>query len=220
MTEIYLIRHCEAEGNKKRIVQGIIDTEITEIGERQLEFLSKRFENIKLDAVFASPLKRTMATAHAVADTKGLPVITAEDFIEMNCGILEGRPFEEIFKEKELVDIWVNRPQNMDFEGGETQKEVYERIWGAVKRLACENEGKTVAVATHGGVLRALFCRLKLGSLDRLVEMPYATNTAVSLLRFNGDEMPELVFMNDDSHLPEEYLPQDSKVPTMEEKQS
>ena len=37
MTEIYLVRHCEAMGNVKRLFQGSTDLDISETGEKQLK---------------------------------------------------------------------------------------------------------------------------------------------------------------------------------------
>ena len=36
MTEIYLIRHSQAQGNRYRMIQGSWDGEITEMGKRQI----------------------------------------------------------------------------------------------------------------------------------------------------------------------------------------
>ena len=36
MTEIYIVRHCEAQGNLKRLFQGVSDFDITETGAKQL----------------------------------------------------------------------------------------------------------------------------------------------------------------------------------------
>ena len=41
MTYIYLVRHCEAMGNHKRLFQGSTDCDISEIGAKQLEFLKE-----------------------------------------------------------------------------------------------------------------------------------------------------------------------------------
>ena len=46
MTEIYMVRHCEAMGNVKRLFQGSSDFDISEIGAKQLEYLKNRFKNI------------------------------------------------------------------------------------------------------------------------------------------------------------------------------
>ena len=39
MTKIYIVRHCEAIGNVKRIFQGSTDLDISETGAKQLEYL-------------------------------------------------------------------------------------------------------------------------------------------------------------------------------------
>ena len=49
MTDIYLIRHCEAQGNVLRQLQGITDADVTELGKKQLKALSKRFEFVTYD---------------------------------------------------------------------------------------------------------------------------------------------------------------------------
>ena len=49
LTKIYFVRHCEAEGNVRRIFQGTTDLDITDLGTKQLEYIKKRFENIKFD---------------------------------------------------------------------------------------------------------------------------------------------------------------------------
>ena len=51
MTSIYLVRHCQAQGNVNRVFQGRIDSEISEEGRRQLDRLAERFRRIPLDAV-------------------------------------------------------------------------------------------------------------------------------------------------------------------------
>ena len=45
MTEIYLIRHTQAEGNRYRMMQGYWDGEVTALGLRQADALGRRFAN-------------------------------------------------------------------------------------------------------------------------------------------------------------------------------
>ena len=42
-TTLYLVRHAEAEGNWKRTFQGHIDSEVSEKGWTQLDYLARRF---------------------------------------------------------------------------------------------------------------------------------------------------------------------------------
>ena len=57
-------------------------------------------------------------------------------------------------------------------------------------------------------------CRLMFGDLEKLSKIPYADNTAVSLLHVDDDGNVELVYMNDSSHLGDELLPEYSRVPS------
>ncbi len=213
MTEIYLVRHCEAMGNVKRLFQGSTDLDISETGEKQLEYLKRRFANIPLDKVYTSPLIRAYKTALAVIGDKGLTPIKCDGLREMGGGIVEGKPFTEAFGENpELAEIWDKHPQDFAPEGGEPMNDAYERIWSTIKEIAADNCGKTVACASHGGVIRCLLCRLLYGDISHLAEMGWSDNTAVTLLRFSGEEMPEVVFYNDASHLPPELIPKRSRL--------
>ncbi|MBR4072537.1 MAG: histidine phosphatase family protein [Clostridia bacterium] len=202
MTKIYLVRHCQAQGNVKRIFQGSSDTDISELGAKQLEGLSRRFEGVKLDRVYSSPKLRALKTAAAIVGTKGLEIYKREDLRELHGGVVEGRSFDEI-KEKypDLWDKWCNHPQDFAPDGGEPMREAYDRIWNEIMALARENKGRTIAAATHGGVLRLLCCRLFFHDIERLNEADYAENTGVTLLEFDNALTPTVTLYNDVSHL-------------------
>lgn len=209
MVKIYLVRHCEAEGNKAKLFQGTTDCDISEMGARQLEYLKKRFRDIHIDKVYSSPLIRAYKTALAAADSKDLEVITDEGFIEMNGGIIEGKPFAKSFAEyPELGRIWVEEIHNFAPEGGESMRQVYERAKNAFLRVANdpENEGKTLLISSHGAVTKCLLCCLLLGNIERIAEIPWPSNTSVSLITYeNGQATVE--YYNDDSHVPEDCMP-------------
>ena len=96
MTRIYLIRHGEAEGNLYRRFHGWYDSALTDTGRQQLEYLARRFQDLPLDAVYASDLKRAKDTAQAVAGPKGLDVIIEPGFRELGVGVYEDLPFGEL----------------------------------------------------------------------------------------------------------------------------
>lgn len=213
MTRIYVIRHCEAQGNVKRIFQGRTDCDISETGSKQLEFLKKRFENIKLDAVYSSPLIRAYKTAQSVSFGKGLSVIKEQGLAEVDGGVIDGRPFAKVFAEhSSLAEIWDEHPEDFAPEKGEPMREAYDRIWKTVLNLANLNKGKTIAAASHGGVIRCLVCRLLYGDITRLKDTGWADNTAVTLIEFDDDMNAKLVYKYDSSHLPTELIPKRSRL--------
>ena len=202
MTRIYFVRHCEAEGNVKRVFQGLLDTDISDKGAKQLEYLTKRFESVDFDAVYSSPLLRAHKTAEAVVGSKKFEIIKRENLRELYGGFVEGQKFNKIFSENpELEDIWHNHPQDFAPRGGEPMRDGYERIWRETLTLARENEGKTIVAATHGGVIRLLLCRLFFHDIERLKEIPWSENTAVSLIEFDNALTPTIIYFNDVSHL-------------------
>lgn len=213
MTKIYIVRHCETEGNVKRLFQGVSDFDITENGEKQLNYLAKRFENVPLDKIYTSPLIRARKTALAVAGGRNIEIEDSQGLKELNGGILEGKPFRETFNSiPGLSDTWDNHPEDFAPEGGEKMRDAYERIWNTVKNIAKQNVGKTVACTTHGGVTRCLMCRLLNGDITKLSATPWSENTAVSLIEFDSAFNPNVVFFNDVSHLPESLIPQRSRL--------
>ena len=213
MTYIYLIRHCEAVGNLKRVFQGSTDCDISETGAKQLEFLKERFKNIKLDAIYSSPLIRARKTAEAVVCGKGLEIITRQNLTELSGGVVEGRPFQEAFNSiPGLADTWNNHPQDFAPEGGEAMRHAYVRNYDEITDLVNQNRGKTIAVTSHGGVLRCLMCRVLYGDITRLCDVPWCENTAVTLLKIDDDNKINVEFFNDHSHVPPEYMPKRSRI--------
>lgn len=215
MTKIYFVRHCEALGNLKRLFQGISDFDISEMGTKQLEFLKKRFENIKIDKIYSSPLTRAYKTGLAVKGDKDIPIEKCDGLMELNGGIIEGKPFFETFsKMPHLADAWDNHPEDFHPKDGESMRHAYDRIYETVKKLAQENRGKTIACTTHGGVTRCLLCRIMFGDIHKLKDTPWADNTAITLINFDDNDTLSLEFYNDTTHVPQEFLPKRTRIST------
>ena len=213
MTKIYIVRHCEGLGNVKRIFQGSTDLDISKTGSKQLEYLKKRFSAISLDKVYTSPLIRTRKTAEAVIGDRNLKAIPEKGLIEIDGGIVEGKPFKKTFRSiPGLADTWDNHPEDFAPEKGEKMRDAYERIWDTIKKIAYENKGKTIACSTHGGVIRCLLCRLLYGDITKLSTIPWSDNTAISLIEFDENFKPDVIFYNDASHLPNELIPAKSRL--------
>lgn len=213
MTKIYIVRHCEALGNVMRIFQGTTDLDISENGAKQLEYLKKRFEDIHLDEIYTSPLIRTQKTAKAVKGDKPIEIQVDNGLIELNGGVVEGKPFKESFEAyPELADAWDNHPHDFYPENGEAMADAYDRIWNTVLNIAKKNKGKNIAITTHGGVTRCLICRLLFGDKTQLKNTAWSDNTAVSLIEFDNDFNPSVVFYNDSSHLPEHLIPRRNRI--------
>lgn len=205
MTKVYLVRHCESLANLKAVVAGHADYDISEKGALQLEYLSERFKDIKLDAVYASPLIRAYKTGLAVNKYPGAPFYTDDRLKEINLGEVDDKPFGDMTEHQKY--LWNNEPHLFHPKGGESVMEAGERLYGALMDIIKANTGKTVAIAAHGGVYRSLFCMLRKLPWERIIEVNYVDNTGVNLVEFYEDGSWNIVFENDTSHLPADAAP-------------
>ena len=207
MTSIYLIRHAEAEGNLYRIAQGQYDSILTDRGWRQVRALEKRFEGVHIDRVYTSDLYRTCATASALYRPRGLTPIRRKDLREICVGVWEQKTWGEIARrDPEQMENFATRLHLWHMKGAETPYEVRDRALQAIREIAAENEGKTVAVFSHGCAIRLVLAELQGYSMESLGETPHGDNTAVSLLEWENGEL-KVVYRDDNSHLQTpEYL--------------
>lgn len=202
MTKLYLIRHAEAEGNLYRIAHGHENGLITDYrGPRQIQALARRFRDIPVDAVYSSDLLRTQTTAQAIYVPKNLPLRTDPAFREVGMGIWEGLTWQEIQEQWPEQLLNFNRHlEKWEITGCETAQTVLERYIPALRRVAREHEGQTVAIFSHGAAMRIVLGTLQGMSLAEIGRQPHCDNTAVSLLEVEGDDI-RVIFRDDNSHL-------------------
>ena len=204
MTNIYLVRHAEAEGNLYRRIHGQYDSLVTDNGCRQIAALAHRFEGIHVDAVYSSDLFRTRTTAKAIYGPKGLALTTRKSLREVSMGVWEDRTWGEVARTDAQQLAWFNTTdRRWKVEGGESFAELRERISAAIRQIARNHPGETVAVVSHGTAIRNALAVFQGLSIEESASLPHSDNTAVSLLEFDGDEV-RVVFHDDGSHLPEE----------------
>ncbi len=212
MTTVYLVRHAEAEGNVNHTFQGHTNAEVTEKGYLQLEQLSERFKDIKIDSLYSSPLKRTMETARAINKYHNLEIKTVDGIIEINGGAFEGVHWDDmIVKFPREYDIWNNDHSNFSIEKGESMREVYDRMVNSMAAIASENKNKTVAVASHGCAIRNFMCYALKMPFSELNTLEWCDNTSVAKIVYDENLIPEVIFRNDSAHLSDELSTQRMK---------
>ncbi len=205
MTTVYLIRHCETVANETHMLQGSSDYDISERGQRQLKLLTDRFENMQLDAIYSSPQGRAVKTALAVKGAHHNVITLCPNLRELSCGIHEATRFGEYLKtDPEMHGIWYNKPYLFEPQGGEKAKDSYERMYNAVMDIVKANDGKSVAVVSHGFVIRCLLTRLIHDDITKMSEVIIPCNTSVTQIEFYDDGLHKIIKYNDADHLPDE----------------
>lgn len=201
MTEIYLIRHTQAEGNLYRMMQGHWDGGVTALGRRQIDALAERLKNVRIDAVYSSDMFRTKLTAEAVTRYHKVPLHIDPRLREINMGSWEAKFFGNICHEfPEKAELFLSRPQFWQVEGSENYEQVSQRAYPALLDIANAHPDGAVAVVSHGVTVRCLLSAALNIPLERLDELPICKNTSVSKLIFDKGVF-EAQYVNDYSHL-------------------
>lgn len=204
MTKIYLIRHAEAEGNLYRIWQGHWNGMITPMGYQQIDALAERFKDIHLDALYSSDLSRTITTSKAITKYHNLNLQIDPNLREILCGPWEGIPFGNVAHDfPEQMEFFNKDPDKWHVDGAETFAQCRDRIVAALTSIAEKEDGKTIAVVSHGMGIRTVLAHFLGISSQNISQLPHGDNTAVSYLEYNNGIFTP-VYYNDNSHLPVE----------------
>ena len=199
MLHLILVRHGETEWNAQRRYQGQSDTLLSELGRRQAELVAERLTGGKIDAVYASDLKRAWETAQIIVAKSGLQVISEPRLRELKFGVLEGLTFDEAQEQyPEMINAWLedfNRPP----EGGETIEVFNARIVSLLDDLKHKHEEQVVLLAGHGGSLSEIL-RVVLGLSREKRWYLEMENASLSEVLIAGDFV-SLKRLNDTCHL-------------------
>lgn len=201
VTTVYIVRHCEAEGNLLGEFQGSIDCDITEKGKLQLIKLHERLKDVRFDAVYSSPLKRALKTARAGAG-ENADITVMDGLREINGGDFEGRKWSELpslFPEE--FYLWKNDFGNFKAPGGESVDEVYNRMVKSFTEIIAMNKGKTIGIFSHGCSIRTLLTYIKGLPSDRVSETDWSDNTAISCVEISENGKMTLLYENDSRHI-------------------
>lgn len=155
LTRVLLVRHGEAQSAVDQIVGGEKGcTGLSDRGRRQCEALRDRWLAVGMtpDVLLASVLPRAIQTAEIIAPVLGNPpIVTHCDLCELHPGECDGMTWAEANR---LYGGMFMEDDDRPFSpGGESRSEFFERVEGALDRIVDHFAGKTVVVATHGGVI-------------------------------------------------------------------
>ena len=182
MTILLLIRHGESEANRDKVFGGQSDARLLPTGGRQAHITAEYLaENYKISRVYASDLSRALKTGEIIANAVKAPLIPCKNLREIYAGDWQGVTFKEIEKRyPKDYEKWINDIGNAACTGGESVSALSKRILNALTDIAKENEGKTVAVATHAIPIRAMQCAMGNLPQGEMKNIPWVSNASVT----------------------------------------
>jgi broad specificity phosphatase PhoE len=200
-TRVYLIRHGSTELSAEDRFAGSVDVLLSDDGKEQARRLGVRLAEQPIVAVYASPMKRTVATAERIAAPHSLPVETVDAVREIAHGRWEGKTRAEVEKEWcDEYERWEHDPYTFAPVGGESGLQVTARALPALMQLVEAHRDAQFAVISHKATIRLLLCTLLAFDprryRDRLDQSPAALN----VLDFQDLDHARLTLFNDVSH--------------------
>jgi broad specificity phosphatase PhoE len=196
---LILVRHGQTDHNRDQLTLGRADVPLNERGRAQAAALAASFRAAP-DALYASPLGRTIETATPIGERVGCALTVEHALIEMDVGEMEhltGAALRERYPD--FIQAWLTDAADARMPGGESLREVQERAWAAVMRMRAAHPEGTVVAVTHNFVILTLVCRtlaLPLGEFRR-VRQALAARTVLDIT----ERSSTLVQLNDNAHL-------------------
>jgi len=160
MTTIMLIRHGETEWNVEETFRGRADIELNETGVKQARLLAKYLEDLPIEAVYSSPLKRAIKTSEIMVGSRRIDVIPAQELIDFDYGQWQGLSHDTVkHNHQALYSKWLKNPHLVRMPKGESLDDVRQRAVKLVTRVTASHEG-TVALVSHRVVHKVIICAL------------------------------------------------------------
>lgn len=164
--KLYLIRHGETDWNTVKRLQGATDIPLNERGEALAQATAEGMNNIPLDLIFTSPLKRAYRTAEIIRGSRKIPIIADERIREICFGDYEGLisksegysipdpEFKFFFTKTECY----HTPPN-----GESVEALLKRTGDFLEDLKSREDlkEKNILISSHGAAVRALLSNVE-----------------------------------------------------------
>lgn len=155
--KFFVLRHGESLRNKKGIAvcwPEKIYSPLTKNGEKQIKQAAKKLKKEKIDLIFSSDLLRTKQTAGIVGKNLGIKPKFDKRLREVNVGIFNGKPIDEIGrfwdKERKLAprEYFLNRFR-ISPPKGENYTDIEKRLTSFIKETNKKYRGRNILIVSH-----------------------------------------------------------------------
>jgi probable phosphoglycerate mutase len=168
-TNFLLIRHAESTWNAGGRWQGHGDPPLSARGRIQAAELAERLAGEGIELLIASDLVRCAETASILGGRWGLVPRRDPRLREIDIGTWTGLTRQQIqAREADLLARFEAEDLEARPGGGETRLEIRARVRGAAAELARAHPGRSLALVTHLGVIRALVPGAELANAEWL----------------------------------------------------
>ena len=181
--KLYLLRHGETAYSRTGGYCGELDPELTANGEKMAIAFGDAYKAIAWDAVFVSPMRRTIATATPLCKAIGMEMQFRDGLKELRYGKWEGLT-NDFVKENYSDDYlrWLTEPAWNPPTGGETAVQLASRASFVVAEIQEMYPSGNVLVVSHKATIRVILCGLlgiDMGRYRDRIDVPAASLSVV-----------------------------------------
>ncbi|MBD2104893.1 histidine phosphatase family protein [Leptolyngbya sp. FACHB-261] len=200
---LYFLRHGQTACSRENAFCGSIDPELTSEGIEMAQAFAEAYRTTAWTAVFASPMKRTIATVNPICEALGLEIQLRDGLREIHYGQWEGLSVDKV-KETYREDHirWTADPAWYPPTGGEAAVAIATRALKVVEEIKQRYSSGNVLVASHKATIRILLCSLLGVDVGRFRYRIGCPVGSISIVEF-GDHGPLVRALAERSHLSE-----------------
>ena len=202
ITELLLVRHGQQNYDVNGPMQQMIDPPLSELGEQQAKLVGMRLSTEKIDAVYASPLRRALETGREIARHHSLEPQVLPDLKEV--GIFElmdgSRSPVDVIGRQALTGIRQRMIMEKSWDVypySESSFDFRKRVINAIEGIVATHPNQRVVIACHGGVINA-YCGHVIGAKYDMFFRP--AHTSLNIVAAGG-HIRALYRLNDIHHL-------------------
>ena len=162
LAKIYLGRHCKTQWNVENRLIGTTDLPLCAEGLAEANENKFKIENLGINRIVCSSLKRARQTAEIYAAHLGVPLHVCAGLREIDHGIWNGQKLVELLNDPNSdFKEWFNDPTSIPIpESSEPIEIAQKRIVETVRKIALKSPGETVLVIMHKHIRSLLTCAL------------------------------------------------------------
>jgi broad specificity phosphatase PhoE len=205
MMRLILVRHCQTDRNQQRLLQGHSPIELNAAGRKEAQALALALRDEKIEAIYSSPLSRSLETAQAINRFHHLAIESEDGLKELDIGDLDGLTIEEM--KSRYSSFWrkwrSGDPGSAKCPNGESLDEAQQRAWGTIQEIKRRHCHQAAIVVTHYFVIVSVICKALGIDLSHMRRLRALNTGAISILDFR-DEGATLTLFNDTCHMPRE----------------
>jgi probable phosphoglycerate mutase len=201
-TTLVLVRHGVTDHTARKLFSGGLTSSnppLNDEGRAQVRATAEWLVPLRdeVDAVIASPVRRTHESAEILGEILGHPVELDEALAEMEFGTWDGLTFADVQEQfPDELSEWLGNLEHAPG-GGESFRTVAERVLLGRDRILQEYAGRTVLVVSHVTPIKTLVADALGAPLEALFRMELSPASVTVISYFEGrDPVEEPVHPN------------------------